>query len=96
MEARTGTEPEVGQLPSEIFTPEDVRWFEALYDRIGLAQGFPVPEIAVIFLAYPPGFGVELGAVYAFWLAIVLALYPACRWFAGVKARRREWWLQYL
>jgi uncharacterized membrane protein len=63
---------------------------------IGLAQGFPVPEIAVIFLAYPPGFGVELGAVYAFWLAIVLAVYPACRWFAGVKARRREWWLQYL
>jgi hypothetical protein len=27
---------------------------------------------------------------------VVLALYPACRWFAGVKARRREAWLSYL
>jgi uncharacterized membrane protein len=63
---------------------------------IGVAQGFPVREIAVIFISYPAGFGVDLGAVYAFWLAIVLALYPACRWFAGIKARRREWWLRYL
>ena len=23
-------------------------------------------------------------------------LYVACRWFAGVKARRRDWWLSYL
>jgi uncharacterized membrane protein len=63
---------------------------------VGVAQGFPVREIGVLFIAYPPDFGVGLGAVYAFWLAIVLALYPACRWFAAVKARRRDWWLQYL
>jgi hypothetical protein len=25
-----------------------------------------------------------------------VALYPACRWFARVKARRRDWWLGYL
>jgi len=26
-----------------------------------------------------------------------LLLYPACRWFAGVKERRRDlWWLGYL
>jgi uncharacterized membrane protein len=24
------------------------------------------------------------------------ALYPLCKWFAGVKARRRDWWLGYL
>jgi len=63
---------------------------------LGAVQGFPVREIAVLFIAYPPGFGVGLGAVYAAWIAVVLALYPACRWFAGVKARRREWWLRYL
>jgi hypothetical protein len=63
---------------------------------LGVAQGFPVEKIAVLFVSYPPGFGVDIGAVYVFWLAIVLALYPACRGFAGVKARRREWWLKYL
>jgi len=40
------------------------------------------------------GFG--LGVVYAAWLAYVVALYPLCRWFEGVKARRRDWWLGYL
>jgi len=32
-EARSGTEPEVGRLPRDLFAPEDVAWFEALYDR---------------------------------------------------------------
>lgn len=63
---------------------------------VGLAQGFSIHEIAVIFLYYPQNFGVDLGTVYLLWIAIVLALYPACRWFAGVKAQRREWWLSYL
>jgi len=26
----------------------------------------------------------------------VVALYPLCRWFAKVKAARRDWWLSYL
>jgi len=30
------------------------------------------------------------------WLAILVVLYPASRWFAEVKRRRREWWLSYL
>jgi signal transduction histidine kinase/CheY-like chemotaxis protein len=33
MEARTGSEPTVGQLPSQVFAPEDVQWYEELYDR---------------------------------------------------------------
>jgi hypothetical protein len=33
---------------------------------------------------------------YAVWIAIVIALYPLCAWFARVKERRREWWLSYL
>ncbi len=33
MEARTGTEPAVGQLPSELFSAEDVDWYTELYDR---------------------------------------------------------------
>jgi len=63
---------------------------------IGLAQGFPISSTAVLFVFYPPGFGVSLGAVYLLWMAVVLSLYPACRRFAGLKARRRDWWLSYL
>jgi hypothetical protein len=34
--------------------------------------------------------------VYAVWLAVVIAMYPLCRWFAGLKQRRSDWWLSYL
>jgi hypothetical protein len=34
--------------------------------------------------------------VYAVTGTVVLALYPVCRWFAGLKRRRRDWWLSYL
>lgn len=44
----------------------------------------------------PPGVGFNLWVVYACWLLGVLLLYPLCKWFAGVKARRRDWWLSYL
>jgi hypothetical protein len=37
-----------------------------------------------------------LPAVNATWVAVVLALYPVCRWYAGLKARRRDAWLSYL
>jgi uncharacterized membrane protein len=44
----------------------------------------------------PPGTGFGLPTVYALWIFGVLLLYPLCRWYAGVKARRRDWWLSYL
>jgi uncharacterized membrane protein len=40
--------------------------------------------------------GFSLPVVYLAWVLVVLALYPACRWFAGVKARSRAAWLSYL
>jgi uncharacterized membrane protein len=46
--------------------------------------------------AYPAGYGYPLWTVYLVWLAVVALSYPLCRWFAGVKQRRREWWLSYL
>ena len=48
-----------------------------------------VPSVNVRGLAH-------LLVVYVAWLAILVALYPASRWFAEVKRRRREWWLNYL
>ncbi|MBC7931229.1 MAG: DUF1624 domain-containing protein [Rubrivivax sp.] len=44
----------------------------------------------------PPGYGYSLWVVYAVWIGVVALLYPLCRWFAGVKARRRDAWLSYL
>jgi uncharacterized membrane protein len=44
----------------------------------------------------PPGVGFNLAVVYACWIVGVLLLYPLCKWFAAVKARRRNWWLSYL
>jgi hypothetical protein len=43
----------------------------------------------------PPGWGYSLPVVYLVWAGVVLALYPLCRWFAGVKQRRNDLWLSY-
>lgn len=40
--------------------------------------------------------GVGLGGVYLAWVVTILLLYFPCRWFAGLKARRKDWWLSYL
>ena len=44
----------------------------------------------------PTTYGMGLAGIYAVWLAVVVALYPLCRWFAGIKRRRTEWWWSYL
>ena len=51
-----------------------------------------------IVLAPPakPGAGFGLVTVYAMWALGVLLLYPLCKWYADLKARRRDWWLSYL
>ena len=44
----------------------------------------------------PPDYGFNLLIVYAVWLGAILVLYPPCRWWARLKARRRSAWLSYL
>jgi len=44
----------------------------------------------------PPDYGFTLPVVYAVWLAVVVMLYPPCRWYAAVKQQTRSWWLSYL
>jgi len=67
---------------------------------VAVLAGYPASyEANVIgdpFRLVKTGWGFNLLLVYAAWLAILVVLYPAARWFADVKRRRREWWLRYL
>jgi uncharacterized membrane protein len=44
----------------------------------------------------PADYAFSLPAAYGVWLGILIVLYPVCRWFAGVKRRRRDAWLSYI
>jgi uncharacterized membrane protein len=44
----------------------------------------------------PEGYIWSLGLLYLVWGVAVVLLYFACRWFAGLKARRSDPWLSYL
>ena len=64
---------------------------------VAIALAWPALGLAAVTypfvshsLAYP------LPAVYACWVAVVLTLYPACRWFAELKRRSRAAWVSYL
>jgi uncharacterized membrane protein len=63
---------------------------------LGLWTGFGVEPFLKAWPGFPESFGVPLAGVYLAWILVLLALYPACRWFARVKATRRDWWLSYL
>ena len=67
---------------------------------IAYAQGgtaaFLFANTGVATTHYPVWYGLGLAGVYAAWVMVVAALFPVCRAFAEVKARRRDWWLGYL
>lgn len=44
----------------------------------------------------PDGYAWSLPLLYLVWAVAVVLLYFACRWFADLKARRRDWWLRYI
>jgi uncharacterized membrane protein len=44
-----------------------------------------------------PGEGVSLGVVYIIWIAIVIVMFPLCKWYDNYKTNHKEkWWLSYL
>jgi len=44
----------------------------------------------------PEGYIWSLPLLYLIWGITIALLYFACRWFAALKAKRDDWWLQYL
>ena len=60
-----------------------VHW---MFESRGLDQ-FPITP--------PPGWGYSLPIVYLVWGMVVVMLYPLCRWFAGLKQRNSDAWLNY-
>lgn len=62
----------------------------ALWFRLHEGQAFPFS------LRGPSAPWQGLGVVYAGWLAVVVLLYPLCRWYAGVKRKSRSRLLSYL
>lgn len=60
-------------------------------------QGYQSTEIMQEpFWFRPEKFGLELPWVYAIWVAVVIALYPACKWYKQYKSTHQYWWLSYL
>lgn len=58
----------------------------------GVALGNTFP-----FLFVQPGEGVSLAVVHIVWIAVVITLYPLCKWYDRYKQNHKEkWWLSYL
>ena len=65
--------------------------------RYGTSAGMSQsPTIDRFPFTQPEGWGFGLPVVYFVWVAVVLIMYPLCRWFAGLKQRRADAWLSYL
>ena len=54
-------------------------------------------NVVQLFMApKPPDTGGPLWLTYLCWTSGILLLYFPCRFYADLKARRRDWWLSYL
>jgi uncharacterized membrane protein len=65
------------------------------YGRVDFVLHNP-PSLFGPAALFPAGYGYSLAIVYVIWIGVVVALYPACRWFAGLKQRSRSPVLSYL
>jgi hypothetical protein len=57
----------------------------------------PFPSVGGADATFPPDIGWPLWVVYIVWIAVVVAMYPACLWWGRLKARHRQaWWVGYV
>ena len=66
------------------------------YVRYGTVHWMFESDLSHYPITPPRGWGFSLPVVYLMWMIVVVAMYPLCRWFAGVKSRRSDPWLSYL
>ena len=87
-----------GKVPLFYFL---VHWYliHPLMFLIVFAQGYSKSDLVFGFnFGRPQGVsGVDLWAIYLIWVAVVVALYPLCKWYAQYKHNHKmQWWLRYL
>lgn len=63
---------------------------------MGVAVGYKASDFMVGFWAFPEGYGFGLIGAYLVTFIIVAALYPVCKWYAGLKKRSKNPLLTYL
>ena len=65
--------------------------------RFGSAAGmFQSPSLDRFPITAPPGWDLGLPFVYLMWATVVVAMYPLCRWYAGVRGSGQYPLLSYL
>lgn len=84
-----------GRVPFAFYI---AHWYLIRLGSMALAayQGIEPERMMTFFFFFPKDYGVSLPWVYVIWLVVLAILYPFCKWFAGVKSRRKDWWLSYL
>jgi uncharacterized membrane protein len=63
---------------------------------LAMAANKPIPWRSPSMAPVEPTAGFPLWTVYLAWMFVVVSLYPACKWWMGLKRRRNDWWLGYL
>jgi uncharacterized membrane protein len=62
-------------------------WTDMIIPNIADATGSP----------WLRGYGISLAGTYLVWIAVILILYPFCKWYDQYKSNHKEkWWLSYL
>ncbi len=64
--------------------------------RSGQVDGWLFENHPMLVPPAPPGYMWSLPLLYAVTIAVVVGLYFPCRWYASVKASRRQPWLRFL
>jgi uncharacterized membrane protein len=61
----------------------------------GFSEGMKGVQ-GVPFKFAAPGEGYSLGVIYLIWIAVVILMYPLCKWYDRYKTNHKEkWWLSY-
>jgi uncharacterized membrane protein len=62
-------------------------------------QGYTQKDIApqhTPFYFRPDQFGFGLAGVYLLWFAVIMILYPLCKWYDNYKTTHIKWWLAFI